>query len=307
MGGGSTVIRRAHTQKSNVEITAALRTNFAHEQHEAYHKQMNGNADRTNGTHTKKHPRPPCDLWTTRGNATIYIPALKPVCESRLKENRDAYEITLKLFFLPRKPASCRCAQTRNAVNLVLRTLDIKSVDLLIASYPGMSFDADDEDEEPVDDLEDPNIEDVDAMIETWKCLEELHDEDVIKRIGLSEFGTQRLSRFLSKARIKPHVNQINVKDCCVVPKPLILFAKEHDIELLTHNDCTNILPSGTVRELLDQRETGAGVLAGPGQKDEGLEGAIEPQWVVKYTAVVKDRGVVESKGYFACAKLQRP
>jgi glutamate--cysteine ligase regulatory subunit len=30
----------------------------------------------------------------------------------------------------------------------------------------------------------------------------------------------------------------------------------------------------------------------------------VEPQWVVKYTAVVKDRGVVENKGYFAVAEL---
>ena len=45
-------------------------------------------------------------------------------------------------------------------------------------------------------------------------------------------------------------------------------------------------------------------MLAGNGN-DEGLRGDVEPQWVVKYTAVVKDRGVVESKGYFAVAELR--
>lgn len=38
----------------------------------------------------------------------------------------------------------------------------------------------------------------------------------------------------------------------------------------------------------------------------EGLRGDIEPQWVVKYTAVVRDRGVIENKGYFAMAEIGR-
>jgi glutamate--cysteine ligase regulatory subunit len=84
----------------------------------------------------------------------------------------------------------------------------------------------------------------------------------------------------------------------------LILYAKQQQIELLTHNDCTNILPRGTLRQILGSGEEGSGVLAGNGN-DEGLRGDVEPQWVVKYTAVVKDRGVVESKGYFAVAELR--
>ena len=30
----------------------------------------------------------------------------------------------------------------------------------------------------------------------------------------------------------------------------------------------------------------------------------MQPLWVVKYTAVVKNRGVVENKGYFAVAEM---
>jgi len=114
------------------------------------------------------------------------------------------------------------------------------------------------------------------------------------------------LTKFLEQTRIKPSVNQINVRDCCVVPKPLILYAKQQQIELLTHNDCTNILPRGTLRQILGSGENGSGVLAGEGNQD-GLKGDVEPQWVVKYTAVVKDRGVVEGKGYFAVAELRDP
>lgn len=72
----------------------------------------------------------------------------------------------------------------------------------------------------------------------------------------------------------------------------------------MTHNDCTDVLPGGTVREILGGGERGVGVLD-DGKGGEGLKGDVEPQFVVKYTAVVKDRGVVESKGYFAVAELR--
>ena len=90
-----------------------------------------------------------------------------------------------------------------------------------------------------------------------------------------------------------------------MVPKSLIMYAKQENIELLTHNDCTDILPSGTTRELLGPGGKGAGVLAATADADDGgLKGDIVPQWVIKYTAVVEDRGVIENKGYFAMAEV---
>lgn len=88
------------------------------------------------------------------------------------------------------------------------------------------------------------------------------------------------------------------------------MFAKKEKIDLLTHSDVTNILPRGTLRELLGPGDKGVGVLSSgteyqETQNTQGLKGDVEPQWVIKYTAVVKDRGVVEDKGYFAVAKLK--
>ena len=95
-------------------------------------------------------------------------------------------------------------------------------------------------------------------------------------------------------------VDQINVRDCCVVPKSLIVYAKGEKIDLLTHSDNTNILPRDALSDLLGHGESGAGIL-GKG----GLQGDAEPQWVIKYTAVVKDRGVIENKGYFGAVEIQ--
>lgn len=302
MGTGSSLIRRSPAQKSNAEFTSSLRSNFAEAQAAAHHEhsqQPNANASKSL----------PYSSWTTRQHDSIFIPSIS-FENSGLAEDRPQYEITVKLFFLPNKPASDRCAQSREAINLVLKELHISSIDLLIVSYPGIAFDADDEDEQGPGDSNsedalkaDAHAESIDAMIETWKCLEQFHDEGVIGRLGVSEFGTQRLSRFLKKARIRPSVNQINVRDCCVVPKPLIVYAKQEKIELLTHSDCTNILPRETMVELLGGGEGGAGIL-GTGVEG-GIERDAEPQWVIKYTAVVKDRGVIENKGYFAAAEIQ--
>jgi glutamate--cysteine ligase regulatory subunit len=303
MSGGPSVIRRPFFEKSNTELTSSLRANFTAHQP------------------SPKPSKPNYTTWTTKTDSALYIPTHTP---SPLTEERESYDITVKLFYLPNIPADRRCAQTREAIELVLKELGTTSIDLLIVSFPGISFDADDEDSDFEDDIPSPPSatqstsentdggcldaevppEDMETMITTWRSLEKLKEEGIVSKLGIAEFGVTRLSKFLEGTKIKPSVNQINVRDCCVVPKPLILYAKQQQIELLTHNDCTNILPRGTLRQILGSGENGSGVLAGQGNED-GLRGDVEPQWVVKYTAVVKDRGVVESKGYFAVAELR--
>ncbi|KAF2686716.1 hypothetical protein K458DRAFT_202002 [Lentithecium fluviatile CBS 122367] len=306
MSGGPSVIRRPTFEKSNTELTSSLRANFT-----AHQSSPTPLASTTNGTSI---PKPAFKSWTTEEEGTLWIPTLTP---SPLIEPRESYDITVKLFYLPNIPADRRCVQTREAIDLVLKELGMTSIDLLIVSFPGISFDADDEESDleespPASNSDDQSQdtdgapEDIDTMITTWRTLEKLHAEGLVSKLGISEFGCARLAKFLPQTKVKPSVDQINVRDCCVVPKPLILYAKQQQIELLTHNDCTNVLPRGTLREILGSGEKGVGVLAGEGQNGaERLKGDVEPQWVVKYTAVVKDRGVVESKGYFAVAELR--
>ena len=300
---GPSILRRSTSEKSNTELTNSLISNINTSQ-QVLAPATNGvkhpdSEDSTGGMSSKI----PYTKWTGRDNGALYIPAID-FSTSGLAEERSQYDITVKLFFLPNTLTTTRKGQTQEAIDLVLRELHVPSIDLLIVSFPGVSFDADDEEElEPG--LNAGEGSDLDAMIETWRALEDLYANGVAKQIGLAEFGSDRLQRFLPRTRIKPSVDQINVRDCCVVPKTLILYAKKEKIELLTHNDCTNILPKGTVRELLGSSTTGAGVLAGPSNGSEGLKGEIKPQWVVKYTAVVRNRGVIENKGYFAMADIE--
>ena len=306
MNGGPSIIRRPTSEKSNIELINSLRSNFIASR-EAFIPATNGLPNSSKPPPTKAHVMP-YTIWTSRDDDLLYIPSVD-FSQSGLAEERSQYDITVKLFFLPGTSATDRCKHANEAMTLVLQELHVSSIDLLIVSFPGVSFDADDEEEEEEDDeLEhghNSEGEDLDAMTEAWRALEDLHSKGIALQIGLAEFGCERLQKFLPRTKIRPSVDQINVKDCCVVPKSLILYAKSEKIELLTHNDCTNILPKGTVRDLLGTGEKGVGVLARPGNGSDGLTGDIEPQWVVKYTAVVRDRGVIENKGYLAMAEIR--
>lgn len=304
MKSGPSVVRLP-TEKSNVELINSLRSNFV----AAQESQPQPQSQQEQGQESTR------SSWTKTDGDTLYIPAID-FTQSGLTEERGQYDITVKLFYLPGIPASRRCAHTRQAIDLVLRELRVETIDLLIVSFPGVSFDADDEADEGDDEDNQSRTgsgsrsstssepDDFDSIVRTWHTLETLHQNGMIAQLGVAEFGSERLARFLPHTRVRPSVDQINVKDCCVVPKSLILYAKQEGIQLLTHNDCTDILPRGTTRELLGPGEKGAGILASSPDASEGLQGDIEPQWVVKYTAVVKDRGVIENKGYFALAEV---
>ncbi|RVX76027.1 hypothetical protein B0A52_00384 [Exophiala mesophila] len=307
MSSGQTVVRKPLFSKSNVELIKALRVNFSHQ---AQYHQNQTQAPSTDQSGTNS----PSDYtqWTTVDGDTLEIPTWRP---TPLTEPRDSYDVTVKLFYLPNIPSSRRSQHTKEAIDLVLKELGIESIDLLIVSYPGVSFDADDygEEEDSSVDNENASLDSTDesqgleAQLKAWRTLEEYHERGVISQLGVSEFSSERLDKFLPEVKVRPTVNQINVKDCCVVPQPLIVYAKENQLDLLTHADCTDILPPGTTRELLGPGKDGAGIIASKadaGDEEPGLKGDIEPQWVIKYTAVVKNRGVIENKGYFALAQL---
>jgi glutamate--cysteine ligase regulatory subunit len=244
--------------------------------------------------------RLPASVWTAQTDGILYVPAIDWDYHG-LQEEPSQYDITAKLFFLPGTPVSQRPRYAKEALNHVLRELRAPAVDLLIVSFPGMSFEGDCEWEADRQNAGQGSDEDEMA---TWPAIEELHRAGAAKRLGLAEFGSEKLARFLQKVQVRPAVNQINLKNCCNVPPLLAKLAKEQGIDLLVHSDCTDILPKGTLRELLGQGRGGAGLLADPETGDGGLLGDLTPQWVVKYTAVVRDRGVIENKGYFAGAGL---
>ncbi|XDG04080.1 hypothetical protein ABKA04_003695 [Annulohypoxylon sp. FPYF3050] len=299
--GGPSIIRKPGTYRSNFEFTNSLRTNFVAAQQDYAAALPNGNGHaQTNGNGHSGRPVP--EIWTSKEEDALYVPRID-WGSAGLQEDRAQYEITLKLFFLPTAPLEKRENYINEALRLVTKELGISDVDLLIVSFPGISFEGECEFEA---DRRNSTMGDDDEEAATWGLLEKLHKQGQIGRLGVAEFGTEKLRRLFDKVKVRPAVDQINIKNCCNVPPPLTKLAKSENIELLTHHDSTDILPSGTLRELLGQGPQGAGVLADEGVNGDGhgIKGEITPEWVVKYTAFVKDRGVIENKGYFAGAEL---
>ncbi len=299
--GPSSIIRKPGADRSNLELTNSLRSNFLAAQQDYSPPLSATNGSTRNSYEEDRLNRPQVSVWTTRDGSDYYIPTIDWSL-SGLAEERSQYDITVKLFYLPLADIKDRAKHTKDAVQLVLKELGVRSIDLLIVSFPGMSFEGDCEWEADRKNSAQGNDE---AEIASWPVLEELYHQGIVKKLGLAEFGSEKLARFLARVEVYPQVDQVNVKDCCSVPPPLLKLAKREKIELLTHNDCTDILPSGTLRELLGQGVRGAGVLSETKRGIDGMKGDLTPEWVVKYTAVVRDRGVIENKGYFAVAELR--
>ncbi|KAK3325176.1 glutamate-cysteine ligase modifier subunit [Apodospora peruviana] len=307
VSGGPSIIRKPGAYRSNLELTNSLRSNFLAAQQDYAEEipESNGSGlsdDSTDFLRDGSEPAlAPVSAWTEQEGDVIYVPRID-WSTAGLQEEPSQYDITVKLFFLPTAPISDRAQYAKEALDLVLKELQVPEVGLLIVSFPGMSFEGDCEWEADRVNASQGNDED---EIATWLAIEDLHRRGLVKNLGIAEFGTEKLARFLKKVQIRPTANQINIKNCCNVPPPLIKLAKDQGIELLVHTDTTDILSHGTLRGLLGPGLQGAGVLADPeDDTSEGLKGDLTPQWVVKYTAVVRDRGVIENKGYFASAGL---
>ena len=295
---GTSVIRKSGVSRSNLELINSLRDNLAAAQEDFAVQEVN-----TNGfAHPARRPKAPFESWTEQEGKTLFVPRVDWT-NAGLRDDADQYEITVKLFLLSGTPVAERRQYILDALTLVSKELGVPTIDLLILSFPGLSFEGTCEMKADRNNAQQGNL---DEEIATWTFVEELYHRGVVKRLGVAEFGSQKLGAFLKRAAVRPAIDQINLKDCCSVPLPLKRLADAEDVELHVHSDCTDILPKGTLRELLGHGPDGAGVLAHATNGAGGFEDEILPQWVVRYTAFVKDRGVIENKGYFAGAILER-
>lgn len=298
MSAGPSIIRkRGSGNRSNLELINSLRDNFAAAQQDyatAPPAATNGNGNGNGIAPT------PISSWTDRTSDSdiFFIPRID-WSGAGLRDEANQYEITVKLFFLQGSPLEDRERYVTDALALVRKELGVVDAttpfDLVVVSFPGMSFEGNCEMKAERINAQQGNL---DEEVATWRIFEDLHHKGQVQRLGVAEFGGQKLNAFIDRTCVRPAVNQINLQNCCNVPPPLRKVAEERGVELNVHSDCTDILPCGTLRELLGPQ--GAGVLASSPEADDGLKGEIAPRWVARYVAFVKDRGVVENKGYFA-------
>jgi len=181
-------------------------------------------------------------------------------------DQRDTLKYTLKLFLsFPLSPA-----ETKTAVEFVLTRLGLNYVEIVVVAFP--------------DSLEDA-LEGDDVLL-VWSALEELVDDGMILSLGVSDMSVEQLESLCSYVRVKPAVDQISSTTCCAIPDDLKAFASENDIQLLMHSDRKEILPADDLTTVLAETSHA--------KDGEGWS----PSWVVRYSSLVKGRGVIKSKGY---------
>ncbi len=240
VSGGPSIIRKPGAYRSNLELTNSLRSNFLAAQQEYAHANGvanangngNGNANgngngNSNGTRHEHGGggggRPAMSVWTRRDGRILYIPRIDWAAAG-LQEEPSQYDITVKLFFLPTAPVTARAQYTREALDLVFQELKVAHIDLLIVSFPGMSFEGDCEWEADKINAVQGNDEEEAA---SWKAVETYYYQGLVKSLGVAEFGSEKLARFVRRVSVRPAVDQINIKNCCNVPPPLDKLAKE--------------------------------------------------------------------------------
>nr|XP_056700715.1 glutamate--cysteine ligase regulatory subunit-like [Euleptes europaea] len=124
-----------------------------------------------------------------------------------------------------------------------------------------------------------------------WAELENLVQNKKIVAIGTSDLDKAMLEELFLWAQVKPSSNQVNLASCCVMPPDLTAFAKEFDIQLLTHNDPKELLREASFQEALQE------------SIPECHVHEWTPLWLLRYSVIVKSRGIIKSKSYILQAR----
>ncbi|XP_077464166.1 glutamate--cysteine ligase regulatory subunit [Stigmatopora argus] len=185
-------------------------------------------------------------------------------------EEREELKVSAKLFLFESGQSSIR-----DAVEMACQTLAVSQLDSVIIAPRRLLGD-----EQTLVPLQ-----------PAWEELEALVHSQRIAAIGTSDLDKDLLEQLYNWAQVKPSSNQVNLASCCVMPPELTAFAKEFDIQLLTHNDPTELISAATFQEAMR----------------EGTQNASTDQWklewLLRYSIIVKSRGIIKAMGYMFSAR----
>ncbi|XP_074491527.1 glutamate--cysteine ligase regulatory subunit [Sebastes fasciatus] len=190
-------------------------------------------------------------------------------------EEREELRVSVKLFL-------CESVQSsiRDAVEMVCQALAVSQLDSVIIAPPW-----------PLE----GDTQSLAHLQPAWEELEALVRSQRIAAIGTSDLDKDLLEQLYNWAQVKPSSNQVNLASCCVMPPDLTAFAKEFDIQLLTHNDPKELMSAATFQEAVQEGTQDLNIA------DWRLE------WVLRYSIIVKSRGIIKAKGYLVSARKASP
>lgn len=194
----------------------------------------------------------------------------KKFVEKIERGEREHLKISVKVFAVDLKPAIIQDALFR-----AMCELGVESVETLFLALP--------------ENLQ--GEENLKVLKGFWEEMECLLDSGYADSLGVCDLDKNILEKLYEWARVKPQINQVNLASCCVMPKELVAFSEKHEIQLLTHADPKDILTKESLQEVLAEGCENVPVLGW------------RPVWALRYSVLVKCRGVIKNKGYIVCCE----
>lgn len=190
-------------------------------------------------------------------------------------EEREELKVSVKLFLCESDQSSIP-----EALEMACQTLAVSQLDSVIIAPCG---------------LPEGEVQTLAHLQPAWEELEALVRSQKIAAIGTSDLDKDLLEQLYKWSQVKPSSNQVNLASCCVMPPDLTAFAKDFDIQLLTHSDPKELMSAATFQEAIQESTKELDVA------DWRLE------WVLRYSIIVKSRGIIKAKGYLVNARKASP
>uniref|UniRef100_A0A0C9PML1 GCS light chain n=1 Tax=Fopius arisanus TaxID=64838 RepID=A0A0C9PML1_9HYME len=131
-------------------------------------------------------------------------------------EDRKELKITVKIFMPSADPELLG-----TAIDQSFKVFDTDRIETLILAY-GEARNTENE---------------LEQLQKLWPVVEKYVNAGKICHVGFSNVDADVFIKLYEWATVRPSIVQINLATCCVVPPALQAFTKEHDVQLLTHND----------------------------------------------------------------------
>jgi len=151
--------------------------------------------------------------------------------ENKFKEGKVKREdlfITSKLWCCFHEPE-----RVRPALMETLKWLKLDYLDLYLMHNPvGYVY----VEGEPFPLLENGKMRNTDMdYMETWKAMEKLQEEGLVRSIGISNFSKEQTARVLKEGKIKPAVNQIEIHPN-LTQEPLVDFCQKEGVVVTAYS-----------------------------------------------------------------------